>query len=130
MVILIQQRKDPDDRITYGGPMGRIGIWRYLIKRFPESERIFIEQDIKNIHSIMGRFFSGFNNLIRIIVELVKSNNKVVLLSYPDFPYCSPLDFSTFFKALIFMTILKVIKGEGINQPGKATMEEFKGTKI
>ena len=28
---------------------------------------------------------------------------------------------------IIFMTILKVIKGEGINQPGEATMEEFKG---
>jgi len=28
---------------------------------------------------------------------------------------------------IIFMTILKVIKGEGINQPGQATMEEFKG---
>ena len=31
---------------------------------------------------------------------------------------------------IIFMTIIKVIKGEGINQPGQATMEEFKGTKI
>lgn len=30
---------------------------------------------------------------------------------------------------IICMTILKVIKGEGINQPGQATMEEFKGTK-
>jgi len=29
---------------------------------------------------------------------------------------------------IIFMTILKVIKGEGINQPGQATMEEFKGS--
>lgn len=28
---------------------------------------------------------------------------------------------------IIFMTIIKVIKGEGINQPGQATMEEFKG---
>jgi len=28
---------------------------------------------------------------------------------------------------ILFMTILKVIKGEGINQPGQATMEEFKG---
>ncbi len=28
---------------------------------------------------------------------------------------------------VIFMTIIKVIKGEGINQPGCATMEEFKG---
>lgn len=28
---------------------------------------------------------------------------------------------------IIFITILKVIKGEGINQPGQATMEEFKG---
>jgi len=27
---------------------------------------------------------------------------------------------------IIFMTIIKVIKGEGINQLGKATMEEFK----
>jgi len=27
---------------------------------------------------------------------------------------------------IIFMTIFKVIKGEGINQPGQATMEEFK----
>lgn len=31
---------------------------------------------------------------------------------------------------IIFMTIIKVIKGEGINQPGQATMEEFKGSKI
>ncbi|MCK4814927.1 sugar transferase, partial [bacterium] len=31
---------------------------------------------------------------------------------------------------IIFMTIFKVIKGEGINQPGKATMEDVKGTKI
>ena len=31
---------------------------------------------------------------------------------------------------IIFMTIIKVIKGEGINQPGQATMEEFKGRKI
>jgi len=29
---------------------------------------------------------------------------------------------------IIFMTILKVIKGEGINQPGQATMEEFMGS--
>lgn len=28
---------------------------------------------------------------------------------------------------IIFMTIIKVIKGEGISQPGQATMEEFKG---
>jgi len=28
---------------------------------------------------------------------------------------------------IIFMSIIKVIKGEGINQPGQATMEEFKG---
>ncbi len=28
---------------------------------------------------------------------------------------------------IIFLTIIKVIKGEGINQPGQATMEEFKG---
>ena len=28
---------------------------------------------------------------------------------------------------IIFMTIIKVIKGEGISQPGHATMEEFKG---
>jgi len=28
---------------------------------------------------------------------------------------------------IIFLTILKVIKGEGTNQPGQATMEEFKG---
>lgn len=28
---------------------------------------------------------------------------------------------------IIFMTIVKVIKGEGISQPGRATMEEFKG---
>lgn len=28
---------------------------------------------------------------------------------------------------IIFITIWKVIKGEGINQPGQATMEEFKG---
>ena len=28
---------------------------------------------------------------------------------------------------IIFMTIIKVIKGEGINQPGQATMEEFLG---
>ena len=28
---------------------------------------------------------------------------------------------------IIFMTILKAIKREGINQPGRATMEEFKG---
>jgi len=30
---------------------------------------------------------------------------------------------------IIFMTILKVIKGEGINQPGRATMEEFRWNK-
>lgn len=29
---------------------------------------------------------------------------------------------------IIFLTVLKVIKGEGINQPGKATMEEFMGS--
>lgn len=29
---------------------------------------------------------------------------------------------------IIFVTILKVIKGEGINQPGQATMEEFMGS--
>ena len=28
---------------------------------------------------------------------------------------------------VIFITIFKVIKGEGISQPGQATMEEFKG---
>jgi len=28
---------------------------------------------------------------------------------------------------IIFMTVIKVLKGEGINQPGQATMEEFKG---
>ncbi len=28
---------------------------------------------------------------------------------------------------IIFMTIIKVIKGEGVSQPGQATMEEFKG---
>lgn len=28
---------------------------------------------------------------------------------------------------IIFMSIAKVIKGEGINQPGQVTMEEFKG---
>jgi len=28
---------------------------------------------------------------------------------------------------IIFITIIKVIKGEGINQPGQATMEEFIG---
>ncbi len=28
---------------------------------------------------------------------------------------------------IIFITIIKVIKGEGISQPGQATMEEFKG---
>lgn len=28
---------------------------------------------------------------------------------------------------IIFMTIVKVLKGEGISQPGHATMEEFKG---
>jgi len=31
---------------------------------------------------------------------------------------------------IIFITFVKVIKGEGISQPGRATMEEFKGTKI
>ncbi|MHA1749059.1 MAG: sugar transferase [Promethearchaeota archaeon] len=30
---------------------------------------------------------------------------------------------------IIFMTIVKVIKGEGINQPGQATMEEFRWNK-
>ena len=30
---------------------------------------------------------------------------------------------------IIFMTIIKVIKGKDINQPGQATMEEFKGGK-
>ena len=30
---------------------------------------------------------------------------------------------------IIFMTIIKVIKGEGINQSGLATMEEFKGNR-
>jgi lipopolysaccharide/colanic/teichoic acid biosynthesis glycosyltransferase len=30
---------------------------------------------------------------------------------------------------IILMTIIKVIKGEGISQPGYATMEEFKGNK-
>ena len=30
---------------------------------------------------------------------------------------------------IIIMTIMKVIKGEGISQPGQATMEEFKGDK-
>lgn len=29
---------------------------------------------------------------------------------------------------IIFMTIINVIKGEGISQPGHATMEEFKGS--
>lgn len=29
---------------------------------------------------------------------------------------------------IIFMTIISIIKGEGINQPGHATMEEFKGS--
>jgi len=29
---------------------------------------------------------------------------------------------------IIFMTIINIIKGEGINQPGHATMEEFKGS--
>ena len=28
---------------------------------------------------------------------------------------------------IIFLTVIKVIKGEGINQPGQATMGEFKG---
>lgn len=28
---------------------------------------------------------------------------------------------------ILFMTVFKVIKGEGINQPGQVTMEEFKG---
>ena len=28
---------------------------------------------------------------------------------------------------IIFMTIINVIKGEGVNQPGHVTMEEFKG---
>ncbi len=26
-----------------------------------------------------------------------------------------------------FLTVLKVLKGEGISQPGRATMDEFKG---
>lgn len=30
---------------------------------------------------------------------------------------------------IIFNTTIKVIKGEGISQPGQATMEEFKGSK-
>ncbi|GAH04978.1 unnamed protein product [marine sediment metagenome] len=30
---------------------------------------------------------------------------------------------------IIFMTIVKVIKGEGIKPPGRATMEKFKGSK-
>lgn len=30
---------------------------------------------------------------------------------------------------IIFMTIWKIMKREGISQPGQATMEEFKGTK-
>jgi len=29
---------------------------------------------------------------------------------------------------IILMTVVKVLKGEGINQPGQATMEEFKGS--
>jgi lipopolysaccharide/colanic/teichoic acid biosynthesis glycosyltransferase len=28
---------------------------------------------------------------------------------------------------ILFMTIWKTLKREGINQPGQATMEEFKG---
>ena len=28
---------------------------------------------------------------------------------------------------IIFMTIWKILKREGINQPGQATMEEFRG---
>jgi len=28
---------------------------------------------------------------------------------------------------ILFMTVVKVLRGEGINQPGQATMEEFKG---
>ena len=28
---------------------------------------------------------------------------------------------------IVFMTILKILKREGINQPGQATMEEFRG---
>ena len=31
---------------------------------------------------------------------------------------------------ILFMTVVKVLKGEGINQPGQATMEEFKGRNI
>jgi len=27
---------------------------------------------------------------------------------------------------IVFMTILKILKREGINQPGQATMEEFR----
>jgi len=30
---------------------------------------------------------------------------------------------------IVFMTLVKILKGEGITQPGHATMEEFKGTK-
>ena len=37
---------------------------------------------------------------------------------------CLWLDFK-----IIFMTIIKVIKREGISHPGQTTMEEFKGTK-
>lgn len=29
---------------------------------------------------------------------------------------------------IIFITIVKIIKGEGISQPGRATMEEFRGS--
>ena len=29
---------------------------------------------------------------------------------------------------ILFMTAVKVLKGEGISQPGRATMEEFKGS--
>jgi len=31
---------------------------------------------------------------------------------------------------IIFITVIKVIKGEGVSQSGQATMEEFKGSKI
>ena len=30
---------------------------------------------------------------------------------------------------ILFLTAVKVLKGEGINQPGRATMEEFKGNR-
>lgn len=31
---------------------------------------------------------------------------------------------------IIFMTLWKILKREGINQPGQATMEEFRGTSV